>query len=164
MFHTCHWFRLRGARTLARTKWPQVHLKSVLYVFLALWYQITTDMKNACSSSQNCLTVDPLLMAHVQDLCLSGSCFVSLLSHYSFSLWFIHQLSTKYVLAGQICLRIIPCVEELAIKCFIYLPQEECVSDRGKKGACLRHVCCSFQQGPSWVLWGSRGSSRQTGR
>lgn len=58
----------------------------------------------------------------------------------SLSLWFILQLSAKYVLAGQTRSRTIPCVENLAIKCFIYSPREECVADRGEERACV-HAC-----------------------
>lgn len=118
-----------------------------------------------------------LCLRYTGDLCLACSLFSSpLLSCpiISLSQWFILQLSTKYVLAGQIHSRIIPCLEKLAIKCFIYLPQEECVSDRGKDNVCtpVCHVCgrasrrdpASNCRGPSEFLWDPRGSSRERQR
>lgn len=147
MFHTCHWFLLSRAWTLAKAKWPHIQLKSVLYVFPALWYQIKTDMKNTGSSSlsshktafhyptvanrKNTGSLSCLLV-------LSLSCPII-----SFPLWFIPQLSAKY---GQIRSRIIPCVEKLAIKCVIYLPQEECVSDGGKESVRACVMCAAWLQ------------------
>lgn len=66
-------------RTLARAKWPQVQLKSVLYVFPAPWYEITSDMKNTHSSSLTiCKTVSHCLHSAIHKHTGSLSCFFSL--------------------------------------------------------------------------------------
>lgn len=154
MFHTCNWF-LKQAE---HEHWPELsgQLKSKLHVFAVLWYQITTDMKNTCSSSSSIhKTVSRwilsllLVLSHVFFFFSFSSLIISL------SLWFILQLSTKYVLAGQIRSGIIPCVEKLAIKCFIYSPREEwsvCLTE--EKTVCVSGLY-GFKQ-RSWETPGGR--------
>lgn len=158
MFPTCHWFRLSTAWTLAQAKWPQVQWKSFLCVSLVVWNWNNWSKEHTAGLLK---LSHPLLTGNVLDLCPAFP--LSIL--FWLFLWFILQLSTKYVLAGQIRLRIISHVVMLAIKCFIYLPKEEFAPDRGER-ECV-HVCimCGFKQrsfrrvGPISVLCDSRGSS-----
>lgn len=142
MFPTCHWFRLSSAWTLAQAKWPRVQWKSFLCVSLAVWNWNNWYKEHTAGLLK---LSRPLLTGNVLDLCPA---FPRSILFWLF-LWFILQLSTKYVLAGQIRLRIIPHVEMLAIKCFIYLPQEECAPDRGKEIVCMSASCVASSSDPS---------------